>query len=663
MNKVALITGVTGQDGSYLTDLLLSKGYIVFGMCRRHAVQSYDNLKEAMQNKRFQLVTGDLGDQVSLNQLIKETQPDEVYNLAAQSHVGTSFRQAEYTTDVTALGVLRMLEAIRHHKPDARFYQASSSEQFGKVVETPQTENTKFYPRSPYGVAKCYAHHITVNYRESYGLHASCGILFNHESIPKHMPVLIKQNEMVNILPIEDMFKSESHRYEGLRDEYSDIEIWDGEVWTKAVKGTAYKDVTKPMRCIQAPYGCYEATYDHVAFREDGTEVTTKDIVVGDKLFKTQYPEPIQKTRHDLEIAQAIGYLVGDGHISEGGDIRLTGLNKEELQRYAEIFASHFGWTYRISTFGPGSFEGSEEDVWHVDFKRGCRPWGRWLRKHVYTHFSEQKRVPQFILNADQGVKQAFFEGYYEADGRKNGSERYPYKGWTSESATLCLGLTMIVHELTAQDVKIELQYRDGKRYYYCNLRSPVRRGNKGQHLCKDLYEVTKTFDTESDGWFFDLTTGTQKFAVGPNLIQIHNSPRRGIEFVTRKITDTVARVKAGIIDKVGFGNLEAYRDWGYAPEYVEAIWLILQQDKPDDYVIGTGETHSVEEFMAAAFNSVDLDWRDYTYTDPRSVRPAEVDYLVADATKAKQKLNWEPKVLLPDLVTKMVKADIERYL
>lgn len=320
MGKRALITGVTGQDGSYLADLLLSKGYTVYGMCRRHAVPKYDNLLKARTYSCFHLVQGDLGDQVSLNLLIKDIRPDEVYNLAAQSHVGTSFSQPEYTANVTALGPLRLLEAIRHHKPDARFYQASSSEQFGKVLETPQTEKTKFYPRSPYGVAKCYAHHITVNYRESYGLHASCGILFNHES------------------------------------------------------------------------------------------------------------------------------------------------------------------------------------------------------------------------------------------------------------------------------------------------------------------------------------------------------ERRGIEFVTRKITDAAARVKAGVVQEIGFGNREACRDWGYAPEYVEAMWLMLQQDVPDDYVIGTGETNSVERFMELAFRSVGLDWDDHVTEDPRFMRPAEVDYLVADSSKAKEKLGWEAKVRLPELVDRMVKNDLMRY-
>jgi GDPmannose 4,6-dehydratase len=320
MNKKALITGVTGQDGSYLSDLLLERGYRVYGMVRRHAVFRYDNIERAMQNSKFHLVEGDLADQVSLNRLVKEIQPDEVYSLAAQSHVGTSFSQPIFTSDITGLGVLRLLEAIRSHKPDARFYQASSSEQFGKVRETPQNELTPFYPRSPYGVSKCYAHYITVNYRESYGMFCCCGILYNHES------------------------------------------------------------------------------------------------------------------------------------------------------------------------------------------------------------------------------------------------------------------------------------------------------------------------------------------------------SRRGLNFVTRKITDAVAQIKLGRMERLGLGLLDPKRDWGYAPEYCTAMHLMLQQDQPDDFVIATGETHSVEEFCKLAFESVGLDYKKHVYQDPRFVRPAEVDLLVGDSSKAKERLGWEAKIHLSELVDRMVKTDLEKY-
>jgi GDPmannose 4,6-dehydratase len=312
----ALITGVTGQDGSYLADFLLTKGYNVIGMVRRSSTVTFGRI-EHIQDE-IEIIQGDLHDQSSLVSVIEEYSPDEVYNLAAQSFVPTSWKQPVLTGEVTALGVTRMLEAIRLVNPDTRFYQASSSEMFGKVREVPQTESTPFYPRSPYGVAKVYGHWITVNYRESYGLFACSGILFNHES------------------------------------------------------------------------------------------------------------------------------------------------------------------------------------------------------------------------------------------------------------------------------------------------------------------------------------------------------PRRGLEFVTRKITHGVARIKLGLADELRLGNLESRRDWGFAGDFVEAMWLMLQQDSPDDYVVCTGQTYSVREFCEAAFDHVSLDYQDYVIQDPRFYRPAEVDLLVGNPQKAQNRLSWHPRVSFQELVAMMVDADLK---
>src|SRR3990167_1821702 len=314
--KKVLITGVTGQDGSYLAEFLLGKGYQVFGMTRRTSTSNYDRIKDIVD--KITLVPGDLLDQHSITQSIKEIQPDEVYNLAAQSFVPASWNQPVLTGEFTALGVTRALEAVRLAKPDVRFYQASSSEMFGQVRETPQNENTPFYPRSPYGVAKAYGHWITVNYRESYNLFACSGILFNHES------------------------------------------------------------------------------------------------------------------------------------------------------------------------------------------------------------------------------------------------------------------------------------------------------------------------------------------------------PRRGPEFVTRKITIGAARIKLGLQKELLMGNLDTRRDWGYAPDYVRAMYLMLQQAQPEDYVIGTGEMHSPLEFAELAFRVVGLRHEDYIRSDPEFMRPAEVDHRQADASKARAKLGWEPTVTFPELVRIMVEADLQ---
>ena len=315
--KRALITGITGQDGSYLAELLLEKGYTVVGMVRRASKDNFERIEHLLP--RLIIKQADLLDQLSLIRVLEDSRPQEVYNLAAQSFVPTSWTQPVLTAEFTALGVTRLLDAIRLVDPGIRFYQASSSEMFGKVRETPQTERTPFHPRSPYGVAKVYGHDITVNYRESYGLFACSGILFNHES------------------------------------------------------------------------------------------------------------------------------------------------------------------------------------------------------------------------------------------------------------------------------------------------------------------------------------------------------PRRGLEFVTRKVTDAAARIKHGLQRELRLGNLDARRDWGFAGDYVQAMWLMLQQEAPDDYVVATGESHSVNELVQHAFEYAGLDWEKYVVIDPIFKRPAEVDVLLGDAGKARERLGWEPKVHFPELVRMMAQADLDR--
>lgn len=316
MAKSALITGITGQDGSYLTELLLEKGYTVYGLVQRSANYQYENIEHLL--KDIHVITGDLADFSSLARAVKQSAPDEIYNLAAQSFVKASWDIPELTGDITGVGVCRMLEAMRLEAPDARFYQASSSEMFGKVIHTPQNEDTPFYPRSPYGVAKAYGHFATVNYRESFDMFACSGILFNHES------------------------------------------------------------------------------------------------------------------------------------------------------------------------------------------------------------------------------------------------------------------------------------------------------------------------------------------------------PRRGREFVTRKIAIGVAKIKKGLETQLKMGNIDAKRDWGFAGDYVRAMYLMLQQDTPEDFVVGTGETHSVREFLELAFSHVDLNWEDYVVEDPEFMRPAEVDLLLSDPKKAKEKLNWTTEVSFPDLVAMMVDSEMK---
>ncbi|MGA1847605.1 GDP-mannose 4,6-dehydratase [Deferribacter abyssi] len=712
--KVALITGITGQDGAYLAEFLLSKGYEVHGIKRRSSLFNTERIDHLYQdpheeNVNFFLHYGDLTDSLNLTRLIQKIQPDEIYNLAAQSHVAVSFEQPEYTANADGIGTLRILEAVRllGLKDKTKIYQASTSELYGKVQEIPQNEKTPFYPRSPYGVAKLYAYWITVNYREAYGMFACNGILFNHESVPKNSPLIIKKDGLIDILPIEDLFKTEKHRYEGMLKEYEGCEVWNGEEWTKIVAGTCYQDKNKKMKLIQTRESSYEATYEHISFLEDNSEIETKDIKIGDKVFRVKYPESIDILSVDKDLAKFLGFVVGDGYIGEDGRIRLTGSNKELLIEIANIISNIFGWSYRVSNYGAGGFETSIKDIYHIDINND-RNFGLWLRKNIYTKHSSEKRVPKFILNAKKEIKKAFFDGYYLADGRKEGHEKYEYKGFTTKSATLCLGLMTIFKSFSNRVVKVKTEYKNKKRYYYVQFRSENSNG-KGEHLKKELNEVIKVIDTESeDGWFFDIQTESGTFATGPNLFKVHNSPIRGETFVTRKITRAATRILLGLDKKLYLGNLNAKRDWGHAKDYVEGMWLILQQDEPDDYVLATGKTTEVREFVRMAFAELGLEiefkgkginekgsivnveseilnsklervnadkniiqnlkskiqnliGKVVVEVDPRYFRPAEVDILIGDATKAREKLGWQPKHTLEDLVKDMIISDLEK--
>ncbi len=264
----ALITGITGQDGSYLAELLLAQGYDVLGMVRRTSTINFDRIRHYQD--QVTLVQGDLLDQVSLINILEEHKPDEVYNLAAQSFVPTSWQQPVLTGEFTALGVTRILDAIRLVDPKIRFYQASSSEMFGKVQEVPQREATPFYPRSPYGVAKVYGHWITINYRESYDLYACSGILFNHECVTAETPVFIQRQGLMDLLPIEDVVPHRTDPGKGSKyttepDPQAPLMVWDAHGWTEVTCMTAtwngfQRKPNKTVHRIAAPGALFHAT-------------------------------------------------------------------------------------------------------------------------------------------------------------------------------------------------------------------------------------------------------------------------------------------------------------------------------------------------------------------------------------------------------------------
>jgi GDPmannose 4,6-dehydratase len=653
----ALITGITGQDGSYLAELLLEKGYEVHGMVRRSSTETFQRLEQIRD--QIVLHTGDLLDQRSLVDVLRECEPEEIYNLAAMSFVAASWSQPVLTAEFTATGVTRMLEAMREVTPGARFYQASSSEMFGMVREVPQTEATPFYPRSPYGVAKCYGHFITVNYRESYDLFACSGILFNHECLSAQVPLMVRENGTQSVKTPADLValrgkgpSVQTFEPDGL------LEVWSGEDWTpvKAITATRRRETDPDHRLlsIESRAGVVEATAHHHMLDADFDDLRADALEEGDRLaLAEEMPEPPVWTVLTDEMAELLGLLAADGWVDRAGKSASFTNNEQLLRgRVAQLWArcftgTSFEWEGR-SGFDPDATVGKVS----LNGARGARTW---LREQLYTK-TGHKQVPPLVLNADTAIWEAFLKGYYAGDGLKKG------KGMSvkTNSPVLAQGLCWMYHWLD-QPASVYVEQRAGKAYYTLNLASAVRVGAKGAHLRKDPAEVRRIREPVQDSeWVFDIETESGVLCAGVGRVIVHNSERRGLEFVTRKVTHGAAAIKLGLADELALGNLDAERDWGYAKDYVEAMWLMLQQDEPDDYVIATNEAHSVRELVDIAFDQAGLDPEKHVRIDERFLRPAEVEHLIGDYSKAKDKLGWEPKTSFDELVRLMVDADVE---
>ncbi len=660
MSKNVLITGITGQDGSYLAELLLEKGYKVYGMAARYATNPFENIEHILD--KVEIITGDLADSSSLVRAVKVSQPDEVYNLAAQSFVKGSWDLPVLTGNETGVSVTRMLEAIRSIKPEARFYQASSSEMFGRVAETSQSETTPFYPRSPYGVAKVYGHWITVNYRESYDMFACSGILFNHECVTAETPIIIRRDGMVDCLPIAEVLLDPVH----VPQRKLDFEIWDKGDWTKAKFGSitwneAGRKNDKRVHRTLARCGEIRTTADHVLIKSDGSDVLTREIKEKDKLLTTELPAPTAVTEVSSDMARFLGLIAADGYVGhKEGKFSASFRNNDVkiLREVADLWLRLFGGTVSDNP-GRSGFTGGRTEGIHLNGSKAAR---HWLHEVLYTR-DGAKRVPQIVLNADKAAWLAFLSGYNLGDGLKKGNGNREFKNFKTSSSVLAAGLWWLASQVLDQKIilNVDMVERKGVPYHYYSINLGTKGGSKkGGHLLKEHDEIKRVRQDDYTGWLYDIETESGTFHAGVGNLVIHNSPRRGREFVTRKITNAVARIKAGLDKELRLGNLEAKRDWGFAGDYIKAMWLMLQQDKPDDYVIGTGENHSVQEFVELAFGHVDLNWKDYVVQDERFMRPAEVDILLADPTKAKKELKWEPKVSFKELVVMMVESEME---
>ncbi len=562
----ALITGITGQDGSYLAEHLLDRGYNVVGMVRRSSTVTFERIAHIQE--RLTLVPGDLLDEVSLIHILQDHRPREVYNLAAQSFVQTSWSQPVFTGEVTALGVTRLLDAIRTVDPGIRFYQASSSEMFGKVLEVPQRETTPFYPRSPYGVAKVYGHWITVNYRESYDLHAVSGILFNHECVEANTPLLVRRGEAVDVCRPVDLVPLRRKGASTQQFEVPDLEVWDGRAWTKVRCITAtHRRRTEPnheVRWMEARGGVVAVTAHHrmilaepvaahraavtvggpeaASLQETvaGRAIPADEVRPGDHLAMAhRLPAGSRWTVLTPELAELLGLLAADGFVSvEGHQATFTNNSDRARLRVARLWHRCFlGRTHEW--VGRSGWSG-EDNVGKLNLV-GAPKVLPWLREQLYTR-DGFKRVPPLVLNAQPDVQSAFLHGHYAGDGLKAGNGL----SVRTNSSVLALGLYWL-YATFGQRASVYLEPRADRAYYQLNIGSGRAPGAKGQHLRRPASEVRRIRTMSApDEWAFDLETESGVFMAGVGGVVVHNSPRRGLEFVTRKIAHGVARIAWG---------------------------------------------------------------------------------------------------------------------
>ncbi|NER36202.1 MAG: NAD-dependent epimerase/dehydratase family protein [Oscillatoria sp. SIO1A7] len=682
--KRALITGITGQDGSYLSELLLEQGYEVHGIIRRTSTFNTDRIDHIYEDPhnegaRLFLHYGDLTDGTTLRRILEQVKPVEIYNLGAQSHVRVSFDSPEYTVDAVGMGNLRLLEAIRDYQQrtgiEVRFYQAGSSEMFGKVQEIPQKETTPFYPRSPYACAKVYAHWQTINYRESYNIFACNGILFNHECVTAETPVIVRQNGLIDIAPIEDVVphrtdashrdraaSPQENRYTTDLAPSDRFEVWDARGWTEVTCMTATWNGSKTrekkqVNRIAAGAAIYQATSDHIVFVEKEGKTIEKpagDVVAGEFLPSIDLPKPTEQIDITETEAWLLGMIAAAGVVSKEGNIRIAHRDSAVLDRIAASWRKVAAGISSRSVV-PDLVE-LPENLMELELT-GNTACGSYIYELLYTS-SGAKRIPKRILNACDRERLAFLQGFNAGNGLNSRESYSEFEAWQTDSAVLAAGLYWMAFTTLALPGTIATEEREGRLSYQINLNSMP--GSQGENSDQKRSLVVTAKPIEYDGWLFDLATASGTFHAGVGQGWIHNSPRRGETFVTRKITRAIARIVAGKQKKLYLGNLDSKRDWGYAKDYVRGMWMMLQHDKPDDYVLATGETHSIKEFLDLAFNHVNLDWHDYVEFDPRYLRPAEVDILIGDPTKAKEILGWEPSVTFKELVVLMVEADLQ---
>lgn len=674
--KTAIITGLGGMDGTILTEQLLEKDYKVYGLVRRTARGSdLNNANHLRNHSNLEVVEGDITDLSSLTRLCTKARADFFYHTAAMSHVGSSFEQPNTTISINTLGTLNCLEAIRLSGIHTRFLHCATSEMFGGLTGQAANETTPFHPRSPYGVSKVGAYWATINYRESYKMFACNSICFNHECFSVDTPILIKNNkEEINIIYLSDLVPYRTYK-EGNSDtntfirhfDDQELQVWDGNNWAKlkTVSRTKIKLLApenQEQNFYNARGGSIRITPNHNIFTKNEEKIQIKNINIGDDLLLGKFPCIKENKELTIPFAKFLGILAGDGYILNY--VQLSNTNKEVRNWFDNILNQLF---CNISVNYKESISGYNGTSGQTIVNGLSQNYIKYLRSLIYHEKRGQKRVPQIILNANIEVQKAFLEGYFKADGLKAGTETYEYSSFKTESPLLAQGVLFLVNSVTKQSFNINTFIQNDKTYHQINLHSPNNPHNFGIHKKKSSHELKKITHQQNKDKLsqhvFNIETSTGKIMAGIGNLIVANSPYRSDTFVTKKITRAVANIKLGKQDALYLGNLDAKRDWGWAADFTQCMQLILEAASPDDYVLATGETHTVREFCEHAFSFMDLDYRDYVKIDPKFYRPAEVHVLIGDYSKIKNKLGWEPQTTFKELVERMVEYDYKQLL
>lgn len=666
MKKTALITGVCGQDGSYLAEFLLEKGYRVVGMMRRNATRNLENA--AHLENEIEIEEGDITDFASTMKLIQRAKPNEIYNLAAQSHVHTSFDQPLATFNIDAMGVINVLEAVKILGYSSRIFQASTSELWGDSPP-PQDEETVMRPRSPYAIAKLAGHWMVHLYREAYKMYCCSGITHNHECFHAHTPIVVKVGSTIDVKYIGSLVPSRKDvskdgTYLERRFAGSGIQIWDGEQFVDLLtvsrtKLSAVSGAQKKTLIIDTKQGAVRVTPNHNMITPDGTKRPAGEHVAGDKLLHGSMPPNHESCKIFSEpIAEFLGMLCGDGHVDKG--LRLTNTDKKVQDAFIKLGTSLFPASNASVSKAYGSgFGGTTQ---YVQLSGVPGSFVSWVRELIYDSKTKHKKVPMEILNAPHAIKQAFVRGYYAANGLKGGGGQWKYQSFKSNSPLLAQGLLILFGSICPkQEYNVNAFQQNDRHYIHVNLNSPCEYA-WGSNWRRDSDSIKHVRPIkESNQHVFNVETSSGKLVAGVGTMVVANSPRRGPLFVTRKISLGVAQCLKDPSFKLRLGTLDAKRDWGYAKDFVEAFWLMLQQPAPDDFVLATGEMHTVREFVETAFSHVGLDWEEHVEFDRFMMRPAEVEALQGNPAKAKKQLGWEPKVRFKELVQLMVDEDCRR--